>query len=183
MRRAPRVGQLSRSTSQPGAESKQCSSTEPVFFKTFMELRNRFQEMNSASLCRLAGRYDNPIHNRFLVPIDCFKIPAQLVETWYLCTIASIDNIRVSYIEFILHKRKRARWWSVSEKQLSVWSWAYQLIEAGRRERARENFRIKKHIVREVDLVLLCFCVYCETTFNPHLLPLDNTFNTVAIRL
>ncbi len=25
----------------------------------------------------MAGRYDNPIPTRFLVPIDCLKIPAQ----------------------------------------------------------------------------------------------------------
>ncbi len=39
--------------------------------------RNRFQGMNSASLCSLAGRYDNPIPLRFLAPIECLKIPAQ----------------------------------------------------------------------------------------------------------
>jgi hypothetical protein len=32
--------------------------------------------MNSASLCSLAGQYDNPIPPRFLAPIDYFKIPA-----------------------------------------------------------------------------------------------------------
>jgi hypothetical protein len=41
-----------------------------------MEPRNRFQGMNSASLCGLAGRYDNPIPPRFLTPIDSLKIPA-----------------------------------------------------------------------------------------------------------
>jgi hypothetical protein len=41
-----------------------------------MEPRNRFQGMNSASLCSLAGRYDNPIHTRCLNPIGCSKIPA-----------------------------------------------------------------------------------------------------------
>jgi hypothetical protein len=41
-----------------------------------MEPRNRFQGMNSVSLCSLAGRYDNPIPTQFLVPIDCLKIPA-----------------------------------------------------------------------------------------------------------
>jgi hypothetical protein len=40
--------------------------------------RNRFQGMNSASLCSLAGRYDNPIPPRFLAPIDFLKIPALL---------------------------------------------------------------------------------------------------------
>ncbi len=40
--------------------------------------RNRFQGMNSASLCSLAGRYDNPLPPRFLAPIDSLKIPARL---------------------------------------------------------------------------------------------------------
>jgi hypothetical protein len=42
-----------------------------------MEPRIRFQGMNSASLCSLAGRYDNPIPTRLLAPKDCLKIPAQ----------------------------------------------------------------------------------------------------------
>ncbi len=46
-------------------------------FKRFMEPRNRFQGTNSASLCSLAGRYDNPIPPRFLAPIDSLKIPAR----------------------------------------------------------------------------------------------------------
>ncbi len=41
-----------------------------------MKPRNRFQGMNSASLCSLAGRYDNPIPPRFLAPKDSLKIPA-----------------------------------------------------------------------------------------------------------
>ncbi len=41
-----------------------------------MEPRNRYQGMNSASLCN-PGRYDNPIPTRFLGPIDSLKIPAQ----------------------------------------------------------------------------------------------------------
>jgi hypothetical protein len=32
---------------------------------TFQEPRNRFQEIDSASLSSLAGRYDNPIPTRF----------------------------------------------------------------------------------------------------------------------
>ncbi len=35
-----------------------------------MEPRNQFNGMNSASLCSLAGRYDNPIPPRFPAPID-----------------------------------------------------------------------------------------------------------------
>ncbi len=34
--------------------------------------------MNSASLCCLAGRYENPIPPRCLAPIDFLKIPALL---------------------------------------------------------------------------------------------------------
>jgi hypothetical protein len=44
-----------------------------------MEPRNRCQSINSASICSLAGRYDNPIPTRCLAPIDFFKIPAQNV--------------------------------------------------------------------------------------------------------
>jgi hypothetical protein len=42
----------------------------------FMVPQNLFQGMNSASLRSLAGRYDNLIPPRFLVPIDFLKIPA-----------------------------------------------------------------------------------------------------------
>ncbi len=42
----------------------------------FMEPRNQFQGINSASLISLAGRDDNPIPTRFLAPIDCLQIPA-----------------------------------------------------------------------------------------------------------
>ncbi len=44
--------------------------------------QNWFQGMNSASLCSLAGRYDNPVPPRFLAPIDFLKSPgyAVLVE-------------------------------------------------------------------------------------------------------
>ncbi len=45
------------------------------YFWTCMGPRNRFHRMNSASLCSLAGRYNNPIPTRCLAPIDFFKIP------------------------------------------------------------------------------------------------------------
>jgi hypothetical protein len=49
--------------------------------------------MNSASLCSLAGRYDNPIPPRFLAPIDFLKIPAQLVSNnLFLLKIFSVMN-------------------------------------------------------------------------------------------
>jgi hypothetical protein len=38
-----------------------------------MEPRNRFQGMNSASLCSRAGRYDNPLPLRCLAPIASLK--------------------------------------------------------------------------------------------------------------
>jgi hypothetical protein len=41
-----------------------------------MEARNRCQGINSASLCSLAGRYDNPIPSRCLAPIEFLQIPA-----------------------------------------------------------------------------------------------------------
>jgi hypothetical protein len=50
-------------------------------FLTFKEPRNQFQGVDSASLCSLAGRYDNPIPTRFLNPIDCPKIAAQITFT------------------------------------------------------------------------------------------------------
>jgi hypothetical protein len=43
--------------------------------------------MNSASLCGLAGRYDNPISHRFLAPIDCLKIPALIY-----CIICLVES-------------------------------------------------------------------------------------------
>jgi hypothetical protein len=42
---------------------------------------NRFQGTNSARLCSLAGRYDNPIPSRYLAPINCLKIPALQSQT------------------------------------------------------------------------------------------------------
>ena len=42
-----------------------------------MEPRNRFRWMNSASLCSLSGRCDNPIFTWIPAPIDFLKIPAQ----------------------------------------------------------------------------------------------------------
>ncbi len=46
------------------------------YFKTFRDPRNRFQGIDTASLCRLTDRYDNSIPTRFLAPIDCSKIQA-----------------------------------------------------------------------------------------------------------
>jgi hypothetical protein len=40
--------------------------------------RFRSPRIDSASLCILAGRYDNPLPTRFLAPIECLKIPARV---------------------------------------------------------------------------------------------------------
>jgi hypothetical protein len=48
----------------------------------FMGPRNWFQGMNSASLCSLAGRYENPIPPQCLAPIEFLKIPALSDAGW-----------------------------------------------------------------------------------------------------
>jgi hypothetical protein len=48
----------------------------PVFLNVY-GAQESIQGMNSASLCSLAGRYDNPIPTRLLAPIFCLKISAQ----------------------------------------------------------------------------------------------------------
>jgi hypothetical protein len=40
--------------------------------------------MNSASLCSLSGRYDNPIPTLFLAPIDCLKNPTLACHSYWL---------------------------------------------------------------------------------------------------
>jgi hypothetical protein len=52
-----------------------------AWHKTFKEPRNIFQGIDSTYLCSLADRYDNPIPTRFIAPIDCPKIPAQVLTT------------------------------------------------------------------------------------------------------
>jgi hypothetical protein len=52
-----------------------CTGNLSPNFETFKEPKNRFHGINSASLCSLAGQYDNPIPNRFLAPTDYSKIP------------------------------------------------------------------------------------------------------------
>jgi hypothetical protein len=50
--------------------------------------------MNSLSLCKLAGRYDNPIPTRFLACIDCLKIPALVYPYFqYLCINCTIIDV------------------------------------------------------------------------------------------
>ncbi len=53
----------------------ECTHSEPVF-PNFSVAQESIQGINSAGLCSLAGRYDNPTSTRFLAPTDCLKIPA-----------------------------------------------------------------------------------------------------------
>ncbi len=48
----------------------------------FPASRNRFQGINSASLCSLAWRYDNPISTRFLAPHRLFKNSSTVMNFW-----------------------------------------------------------------------------------------------------
>ncbi len=54
--------------------------------------------MNSASLCSLAGRYENPIPPRCQAPIDFLKIPAQeslikeSIPPDYVAMVGRYDN-------------------------------------------------------------------------------------------
>jgi hypothetical protein len=67
-------------------------------FSTFKEPKNRFQGTNSARLCSLAGRYDNPIPTWFLASLDCLKIPAL-----FDCTV---DIYRQKQKQFISKTKK-----------------------------------------------------------------------------
>jgi hypothetical protein len=53
---------------QQEAGSRQFTNIRAQIFK-LKEPKNRFQGINTASLCSLAGQYDNPIPTRFLAPI------------------------------------------------------------------------------------------------------------------
>ncbi len=61
--------------------------------------RNRFQGINSTSLCSLAGRFDNPIPTRFLAPIDCLKIPAQDWRETNLVILRLLESLAGYLIE------------------------------------------------------------------------------------
>jgi hypothetical protein len=58
----------------------------------FLMSRNQLQGMNSASLCSLAGRYDNLIPTRFLAPTDCSK-----TQVFFPCNrfLASIKRLKI----------------------------------------------------------------------------------------
>jgi hypothetical protein len=68
-------------------EGQEFSGPSGTVGETYDEVRARISNVfgaqesiprnESASLCSLAGRYDNPIPTRFLDPIDCLKISAE----------------------------------------------------------------------------------------------------------
>ncbi len=70
----------------------------------FMGPRNWCQGMNSASLCSLAGRYENPIPPQCRAPIDFLKIPAlYCYMSWCLITmIASMCYYSVLLLIIVL---------------------------------------------------------------------------------
>ncbi len=58
---------------------------------TGTDSKNWYQGIDSASLFSLAGRYDNP--TRFLVNIDCSKMPAQdRPSTAYRCKHSQLEG-------------------------------------------------------------------------------------------
>ncbi len=59
---------------------------EPIFLNVY-GAPNWYQGMNSASLCSLAGRYDNPIPPRFLAPIDFLKISALVTKHFFFASV------------------------------------------------------------------------------------------------
>jgi hypothetical protein len=62
--------------------------------------RNRFQRLDTHSLCSLAGQYDNPIPNLFLALIDCSKIPA-LNYVFNINAHVLVDKPPVCYLTHI----------------------------------------------------------------------------------
>jgi hypothetical protein len=63
---------------------------EPVFLNVYGAQESILRN-DSASLCSLAGQYDNPILTRFLAPIDCLKIPALVMFTFCLKSLGILQ--------------------------------------------------------------------------------------------
>ncbi len=75
------------------------SSTPEHEFYTFKEPRNRFQGIDSASLCSPAGRYVNPFLAWFLAPIDCSKIPANSsLRSWTGGQTVNSKTVRIRIV-------------------------------------------------------------------------------------
>jgi len=57
-----------------------CYTTWARIFKLLRSLGIDSKEFYSASLCSLAGRYDNPVSTLLLAHIDCLKIPVKYIQ-------------------------------------------------------------------------------------------------------
>ena len=79
-------------------------------FQTFNEPSNRFQGINSASLCSLAGLYVNPIPMQSLAPTDWLKNPPQGEDS----QIASYPSVYVYQIREA--RREGGCWQGVARK-------------------------------------------------------------------
>jgi hypothetical protein len=53
--------------------------------------------MNSANLCSLAGRYNNPIPPRSLAPIDCLKIQALKKNICFEFSVLLLCSVAPNY--------------------------------------------------------------------------------------
>jgi hypothetical protein len=70
-----------------------------MVFLNLMEPRNQFHVIDSAGLCSLAARYDNPIPAQFLAPIDCLKIPALYSgRTKYSAFVSKLNKLSEEYL-------------------------------------------------------------------------------------
>ncbi len=64
------------------------------YFNTFKELSNRFQGINSASLCCLASQYDNPIHVLFLQELHGPHIMFKNSSTEYTYSVCKGGGVK-----------------------------------------------------------------------------------------
>ncbi len=74
-----------------------------------MEPRNRFQGMNSASLCSLAGRYDNPIPNSVPSPHIMFKNSSSVLMS-NLLRVWNQWDLRLSPLLELIKRDNNSEW-------------------------------------------------------------------------
>jgi hypothetical protein len=94
-----------RQTSSRGACTCSPGLALEVVFLNVYGAQELIPRMNSASLCSLAGQYDNPIPTRFLAPIDFLKIPA-LESQVFLNTLAhGVGPAGPPYFQGLINKK------------------------------------------------------------------------------
>jgi hypothetical protein len=130
---------------------------EPEYL-TFKEPKNRFQGTNFARPCSLAGRYDHLIPTRFLAPIDCLKIPAQV------CCGSQIDS-RNCYLVTMHYKLHHE--YGTSHPPRSIY-----IVQNSTRIRVQYIFVINTLLyihpkVSLLPMILLSFCFFLKFTFFP----------------